>query len=255
MSNNDFLRELCKYYGYPYFEESEDPLFDELTSKFDYYAKNGKYHMTYSNMKLYLDVSYSFLTKKIPQYVENGDILRFGSKNKAEFVLPKYDQQYFNQKQKLDIEKLKPIVNFQSIIDLNTYVEKLQLNLIPPNSYGRKLFEEWLETYPSSNPIVIPTRRKYKSSYHYYKYLYYKSGKIVIYINFNQLPILATLENFSTLFDILRYNLLKSTNLPYSFIISQFKGFRKPFEERPKQPINIDQSFNLPDLLSALKGG
>jgi hypothetical protein len=244
------MKDLCEYYGYTYYEEPEDPFLDDLIYHFDFYAKNGKYHMTYKDIRFGLGMSKSrsYLYKKIPLYVQSDEILQFGSKNLAEFVLPKYEQQYLEQKQKLDIEKLKPIAGYPTIINLTTYMTSIQIRPVSPSLRHRN---------GSKNPLVI-TRKRIRnddsSQCHYYKFLYYNSGRIIIHIDFKETSVVANLHNFKVLFRNLREMLLSHyrSDLPPSFIISQFNGYRKPFEERPKQLINISKSFNLLDLLDYL---
>src|SRR5215204_262366 len=256
---SDYWKDFCNYYGYSYVEEEEfeDPILERLIDKFDFFAKYGKYHMTYEDFRTEIRedyTSYSYLTKIIPKYVESGDILRYGSKNKAEFVLPKYEQEYLNQKQKLDIAKLKPIARYESIIDLNVYIERLQIK-VNISSNKLNLFEKiQCESQPQSNPISLVRKIKNNNSFHNYNFLYYKSGKIVIYLDFKSSPVIADLTNFKILFVNLRRMLLypQVNCLPPSFTISQFKGHIKPFNERPKQPVNISQSQNLPELLDKL---
>ena len=242
---SEFIKHYCNYYNIPNPEdEPEDPFFEELTDKFDYFARDLKtYCMTYSDMMIYTNksYSYSYLTKKIPEYVENGTLIRYGSKNSAKFVLPKYEQLYINAK------KVEPLADLRSFIDPTIYIDKLQLRLLPSNTYGNKLFKE-RQQFSASNPTKIFGRVKD----HYFSFLFYKSGKINIYIDFKSKPIFADLRSFMILFNYLRHilsNYHNSTTLPHSFIISQFEGHREPFDKSFKLKIKTTQSFNLPQLL------
>src|SRR5215204_2239485 len=203
---SDYWKDFCNYYGYSYVEEEEfkDPILERLIDKFDFFAKYGKYHMTYEDFRTEIRedyTSYSYLTKTIPKYIERLQI-------------------------KVNISSNK----------LNLF-EKIQC-----------------ESQPQSNPISLVRKIKNNNSFHNYNFLYYKSGKIVIYLDFKSSPVIADLTNFKILFVNLRRMLLypQVNCLPPSFTISQFKGHIKPFNERPKQPVNISQSQNLPELLDKL---
>lgn len=242
---SEFIKHYCNYYNIPNPEdEPEDPFFEQLTYKFDYFAKDLKtYCMTYYDMTIYTDKSYSYLTKKIPEYVENGTLIRDGSKNSAKFVLPKYEQLYINAK------KVEPLADLRSFIDPTIYIDKLQLTLTPSNTYGDKLYKERQQFSPS-NPIKIFGRLK--NQLYYFTFLCYKSGKIIIYVDFKTKLIYADFRNFVTLFNNLRQILSiyhNSTTSPHSFIISQFEGHREPFDKSFKIKINTTQSFNLSQLL------
>ena len=254
----DYYKAYCDFYGYPEVDP-EDPFIYELAEEFDLVANKGKYHMTYQDMVYYLDKSLSYVYKMIPQYVQSGELLQYGTR-KAEFVLPSYNDEYLAHKDRLNINKLKtvllnPLFNDEwntyieqnwVITDLRVYMQSLQLRTlssIPPDSIK----------FNESKPLIV--RRKLPCTippHHYYcKFLYYKSGKVVIHVDFSELPMYANLQTFKILFRnirrILRFDF--NTTLPPSFIISQFNGYRKPFKERPKQPIYIKQAYNLLDLL------
>jgi hypothetical protein len=264
-----YIKDFCDYYGYNYFEESDDPYYDKLIDSLDYYAQKGKYYMTYEDLKMEIDSSYSTLTKKILQYIESGDILRFGSKNKAEFVLPKYERLYKEQKQKIDILTLKEnlsnlgyewekyIEYHTYIINLNIYLEKLQIKVVSPATTNFNLYERFqCECNSNSNPIIIPMKETTNNNFEInYKFLFYKSGKILIYVDFSKAPkMVADQKNLKDLFCHLRRLMLypNANFMPPSFIISQFNGYRHPFKDRSKQKIIINKSFNLPTLLQYL---
>lgn len=246
---NEFIQHYYDYYNIPIPEESDDPFFDELTSSFDFFAnKLSTYRMTYADMRMYTDKSPSYLHKKIPLYVDDNKLIRYGSKNSAEFVLPKYEPAYLNSK------KVEPLADLRSFINPTIYIDKLQLRLVPCNVYGNTFFSSKY----TSKPTIMQIKKNPYSSNYVYRYLFHKNGSIIIYVNFESEsnPITANIQNFTRLFDILRKRLMSKSNstttLPHSFIISQFKGYREPFNKSSKIPVNINQSFNLPDLLHHL---
>jgi hypothetical protein len=254
---SDYWKDFCNYYGYNYIEESDDPYLQELIDAFEYYFQRAKFYMTYNDLSLQLGDSYSSITKKIPQYLKDGYILRFGSK-KAEFVLQKYHKQYLDQTPKLDIIKLRESLEHLQydwekslkyyITDLKIYLERLQIKVITPNKINFKC---------ECNPSIISFKDTSNNFETNYKFLFYKSGKIIIHVDFQKAPI-ADLENLKVLFKNLRCMLLSlfpnANFMPPSFIFSQFHAYIKPYEDRPKQKINYN-NINLSDLIPLLKGG
>jgi hypothetical protein len=255
-----YIKDFCDYYGYNYIEESDDPYLQELNDAFELYFQRAKFYMTYNDLSLQLGDSYSSITKKIPQYIKNGYILRFGSKNKAEFVLQKYHKQYLEQTPKLDIIKLKESLehlryDWQKslkyyITDLKIYLERLQIKVITPTKINFKC---------ECNPSIISFKETNNNFEINYKFLIYKSGKIIIHVDFEKAPkMIADLENLKVLFRHLRKKLLSlfphANFMPPSFIFSQFHAYIKPYEDRPKQKISYN-NINLSDLIPLLKGG
>ena len=255
-----YIKDFCNYYGYNYIEEefNDDPYLQELINAFEYYFQRAKFYMTYKDLSLQLGDSYSSITKKIPQYLKSGYILRFGSKNKAEFVLSKYHKQYLEQKPKLNIIKLKESLKHLKydwqkslksyITDLNIYFERLQIKVLTPTNLNFKC---------DCNPFIIPIKETSNNLEINYKFLIYKSGKIIIHVDFEKAPqMIADLENLKALFRHLRSMLLSlfphANFMPPSFIFSQFHAYIKPYEDRPKQKISYT-NINLSDLIPLLQ--